>query len=64
MILSLEEVGKLIDSARNLFHRALLMTLYSCGLRRIEVCRLKVADIDSQRLVIRISHRKGGGFTP
>jgi integrase/recombinase XerD len=60
VILSPEEVARVIDAARNLYHRAMLMTLYSCGLRRIEVCRLKVSDIDSQRMMLRITHGKGG----
>ena len=60
IILSPEEAVRLIDSARNLLHRAMLMTLYSCGLRRIELCRLKVSDIDGQRLVLRVEHGKGG----
>ena len=60
VILSPDEVARVIDSARNLYHRAMLMTLYSCGLRRIEVCRLKVRDIDSQRMMLRITHGKGG----
>jgi site-specific recombinase XerD len=60
VILSPDEVARLIDSARNLYHRALLMTLYSCGLRRIEACRLKVSDIDSQRMMLRVVHGKGG----
>jgi integrase/recombinase XerD len=60
VILSPDEVARVIDSARNLYHRAMLMTLYSCGLRRIEVCRLKVSDIDSQRMMLRITHGKGG----
>ena len=60
VVLSPEEVRRLLDSARNLFHRAMLMTVYSCGLRRIEVCQLKVSDIDSQRMVIRVTHGKGG----
>src|ERR1700685_1057880 len=46
-ILSLEEVTRLIDAAANLSHRAMLMTLYSTGLRRSELVRLKVEDIDS-----------------
>jgi len=49
----------LINSARNLYHRTLLMTLYSAALRRAEVCRLKVRDIDSQRMTIRITQGKG-----
>ncbi len=59
-ILSPEEVARLIDSARTLSHRAMLMTLYSAGLRRAELCRLKVADIDSQRMMLRVERGKGG----
>lgn len=60
VVLSPEEVAKLIDCARNLYHRAMLMTVYSCGLRRIEACRLKVSDIDSKRMMIRVTQGKGG----
>ncbi len=60
VILSPQEVARLIDASRNLFHRAMLMTLYSCGLRRAEVCQLKVSDIDSQRMMLRVTHGKGG----
>jgi len=42
-ILTPEEVSRLIDSARNLFHYAMLLTMYSAGLRRSELCKLKVA---------------------
>jgi integrase/recombinase XerD len=59
-VLSPEEVTRLIDSARNLYHRTLLMTLYSTAMRRAELCRLKVQDIDSQRMMIRINQGKGG----
>lgn len=59
VVLSPEEAMQLIDSARNLFHRAMLMTLYSCGLRRAELCQLKVSDIDSKRMMIRIVQGKG-----
>jgi integrase/recombinase XerD len=58
-VLSPEEVTRLIDAARNLYHRTLLMTLYSTAARRAELCRLKVQDIDSQRMMIRIDQGKG-----
>jgi integrase/recombinase XerD len=60
VVLSPEEVGRLIDSAKNLFHRAMLMTLYAAGLRRSELCQLKVANIDSKRMMLRVEHGKGG----
>lgn len=59
-VLSPEEVTRLIDAACNLYHRTLLMTLYSTAARRAELCRLKVQDIDSQRMMIRIHQGKGG----
>src|SRR5258708_16136564 len=59
-VLSPEEVAQLIDSASNLFHRTMLMTMYSTGIRRAELCRLQVADIDSQRMMVHIRQGKGG----
>ena len=59
-VLSPEEVARLIDSARNLMHRTMLMTLYATGLRRAELCHLKVSDIDSERMVIHVRQGKGG----
>jgi site-specific recombinase XerD len=59
-VLSPEEVTRLIDAACNLYHRTLLMTLYSTAARRAELCQLKVQDIDSQRMMIRINQGKGG----
>ncbi len=61
MILSQQEVARLIDSASNLFHYTMLLTTYSAGLRRIELCRLRVANIDSERMMLRIERGKGGG---
>jgi site-specific recombinase XerD len=58
-VLSPEEVARLIDASPNLYHRTLLMTLYSTAMRRAELCRLKVTDIDSQRMMIRIEQGKG-----
>ena len=59
LVLSAEEVALLINSAENLMHRAMMMTLYATGIRRAELCRLQVADIDSPRMVIHIRHGKG-----
>jgi integrase/recombinase XerD len=60
IVLSPDEVQRLIASAQNLFHRTMLMTLYGGGLRRSELLQLKVTDIDSQRMVLRIERGKGG----
>jgi site-specific recombinase XerD len=58
-ILSPEEVGLLIESAILPFHRVMLMTLYATGVRRAELANLRVSDIDSKRMVIRIQGGKG-----
>jgi integrase/recombinase XerD len=58
VVLSPEEVTRLINCAGNLYHRTLLMTLYSTAMRRAELCRLKVTDIDSQRMMIRVTQGK------
>ena len=57
-ILTQEEAVRLIDSASNLFHRTMLMTLYSTGVRRAELCALKVEDIDSKRMILHIRQGK------
>jgi integrase/recombinase XerD len=59
-VLSPEEVSHLINAAGTLFRRTLLMTLYGTGMRRSELARLKVSDIDSQRMIIRVVGGKGG----
>ena len=53
-------MARLIASAQNLMHRTMLMTLYATGLRRAELCHLKVSDIDSERMVIHVRQGKGG----
>jgi len=60
IVLSVEEVERLIASARNLMHRTMLMMLYATGLRRAELSHLKVSDIDSERMVIHVRQGKGG----
>ena len=59
LVLSPEDVAKLIDAADSPFHRILLMTLYATGARRAEVAHLKVSDIDSRRMVVHIRGGKG-----
>jgi len=59
-VLSREEVSRLINAAGTLFRRTLLMTLYGTGMRRSELARLKVGDIDSPRMILRVVAGKGG----
>jgi site-specific recombinase XerD len=58
VVLSPEEVEKLIAAAPNLRYRTILLLLYATGLRRAEAARLKLADIDSQRMVIHVHQGK------
>ncbi len=58
-ILSREEVKRLLDAVQNLKHRVLLMATYAAGLRVSEVVRVRVTDIDSQRMLIRVEQGKG-----
>ena len=59
MVLSREEVARLIAAARNLKHQTALSVAYGAGLRASEVVALKVGDIDSQRMTLRIEQGKG-----
>ena len=59
-VLSREEVSRLINAAGTLFRRTLLMTLYGTGMRRSELAHVKVGDIDSQRMTIRVVAGKRG----
>lgn len=58
-VLSRQEVESILSVIENLKHRAILMTIYSAGLRISEATRLKVSDIDSGRMTIRVSEGKG-----
>ena len=59
-ILTVEEVGWLIASVRNLLDRAMLMVFYSTGMRNCEMRNPQVKDVDSKSLLIHIQHGKGG----
>ena len=59
-VLSREEVPRLINAGGTLFRRTLLMTLYGTGMRCSELAHLKVGDIDSQPMIIRVVAGKRG----
>lgn len=59
VVLDREEVESLFSVTKNIKHRAILMLIYSSGLRLTEAAHLKVSDIDSKRMVIRIRQSKG-----
>lgn len=58
-VLSGDEVSQLIACVENLKHRTFLLTLYSTGMRLNEAAHLQIADIDSQRMQLRITSGKG-----
>lgn len=58
-ILSAEEISRLVAATKNLKHRVLLATTYSAGLRVSELVHLKITDIDSDRMMIRVEQGKG-----
>jgi len=62
MVLSLDEVARLLGATTCLKHRAALSVAYGAGLRVAEVAALKVGDIDSERMLIRIERGKGGRY--
>lgn len=59
VVLSVEETVRVIDSTKNLKHRALLMTTYSAGLRVNEATSLRPWHIESKRMLIRVEQGKG-----
>ena len=60
VILDISEVESLFSVTKNLKHKAMLMITYSSGLRVSETASLKLTDIDSKRMTVRISQGKGG----
>jgi site-specific recombinase XerD len=59
VVLSPQEVARLLDAAPGLKYKAALSVAYGAGLRASEVISLKIADIDSDRMVIRVEQGKG-----
>ena len=59
VVLSVEEVQQIFKICKNLKHKAVLVTVYSLGLRLSEVLNLKIGDIDSDRMEINIRQAKG-----
>ncbi|MER9339039.1 site-specific integrase [Mesorhizobium sp. M0293] len=62
VVLSRDEVARLLNATTCLKHQAALSVAYGAGLRVAEVSTLKVADIDSERMLLRVEHGKGGRY--
>jgi len=59
VVLSVNEVQRLLDSVSNLKHKTILSLIYGCGLRISELVHLKCADIDKDRMLVRIEQARG-----
>lgn len=59
VVLSKDEISRIINTTKNVKHKALLMVTYSSGLRLGEVCNLRPGDIDSERMMVRVVQAKG-----
>lgn len=59
IVLSVEEIKRIITSIENIKHKAIIMTIYSAGLRVSELLELKISDIQSDRKLILIRNAKG-----
>jgi integrase/recombinase XerD len=57
-VLSIEEIGNIIEATNNIKHRCIVSVLYSAGLRRSELLNLELKDIDSKRMVIYVRDGK------
>src|SRR4051812_38927039 len=62
VVLSRDEVARLLNATTCLKHQAALSVAYGAGLRVAEVSALKVSDIDSERMLIRVERGKGGQY--
>jgi integrase/recombinase XerD len=59
-VLSREEVARMLDATTSIKHQAILSVAYGAGLRASEVTKLKVRDVDSERMLLRVECGKGG----
>jgi len=59
IILSKEEIIKIYQSISNIKHKTIFITIYACGLRVSEASQLKITDIDSKRMMVKIRSAKG-----
>lgn len=64
VVLSTSETKELLEQVRHPAYRMALTMIYSCGLRLSEGVHLKVADIDGQRMLVRVENGKGGKACP
>ncbi|WP_206072726.1 tyrosine-type recombinase/integrase [Mesorhizobium temperatum] len=62
VVLSRDEVARLLNATTCLKHQAALSVAYGAGLRVAEVSTLKVTDVDSERMLLRVEHGKGGRY--
>ncbi|MCA1371889.1 MAG: tyrosine-type recombinase/integrase [Sinorhizobium meliloti] len=62
VVLSRDEVARLLNATTCLKHQAALSVAYGAGLRVAEVSMLKVADVDSERMLLRVERGKGGRY--
>ena len=62
VVLSLDEVARLLNATTCLKHQAALSVAYGAGLRVAEVASLKVSDVDSERMLLRVERGKGGQY--
>jgi site-specific recombinase XerD len=58
-VLSIDEVSKIIAGIKNIKHKTIISLIYSCGLRISECVNLKIRDIDSERMLIKVEQSKG-----
>ncbi len=58
-VLSKEEIKMILQSAGNFKHKAMLSLIYSCGLRRGELLKLRLSDIDAKRMLVIVKQAKG-----